>query len=259
MGGRDSGSVVEIDRVSFRYRHGSWVLQAVSARIVRGDVVLLSGRNGAGKSTLMRLLAGAIAPTRGNISRSVAITGLAPERFPSSQAFTVRRYLSGMGRVYGLTTREARAATETWSERLGLRAQLDTPLSHLSKGTAQKVGLAQAMLGSPMLLLLDEPWSGLDADARAEVPRMIEEVRSRSGAVCFTDHTGSTGATSVSRSWTLSAAGELAESPPSLAESAPPSPAEVVTVAIPGAHVVALQRFVADRGGRIINTDRETR
>jgi ABC-type nitrate/sulfonate/bicarbonate transport system ATPase subunit len=84
----------------------------------------------------------------------------------------------------------AGSAVDVWLERLGLTEHRNTRLADLSKGTAQKVGLAQALLVPPGLLVLDEPWEGLDAVARALIPDIVGEVTAAGGVVLVSDHRG---------------------------------------------------------------------
>jgi ABC-type multidrug transport system ATPase subunit len=126
--------------------------------------------------------------SKGTVHDRPSTVGWVPERFPADQPFTVRAYLSAMASVGGLS--DAGAAIGAWAERLGFEYHLDEKLSNLSKGTAQKVGLAQAMLVPPGLLVLDEPWEGLDAQTREEVPHIVTELIATGGMVLVSDHRG---------------------------------------------------------------------
>ena len=144
----------------------------VSFSVPRGQVVALLGPNGAGKSTLMRMLMGYLPPTRGHIS----INGFQLEHDRLQAAETVG-YLPENGPLYpDMSPREslrflarARGIDGSFAERLeavtgvcSLAALLDRPIGTLSKGQRQRVGLAQALLHDPSLLILDEPTAGLD-------------------------------------------------------------------------------------------------
>ena len=179
---------VRFDQVWFRYaRRAEWTLRAVDATVEPGDTVVVLGRNGAGKSTLLQLAAGVLRPARGTIRRRPPVVGWVPERFPADQPFTAEQYLTRMAALRGL---RGPAEVDRWIERLGLAEHRHTRLSALSKGTAQKVGLAQALLVRPGLLVLDEPWEGLDSVARALVPQLVGEVVAGGGAVLVSDHRG---------------------------------------------------------------------
>ncbi|NAS24008.1 ATP-binding cassette domain-containing protein [Herbidospora sp. NEAU-GS84] len=171
--------------VSFRYRRGDpWVLSDASLDLAPGSVAEITGPNGTGKSTLLRLLAGLLRPVRGRIEERPAVIGYAPERFPSAQPFTVAAYLRHMAAVRRV------AVPEELTARLGMDHLLGQKLPDLSKGSAHKVGLAQALAGEPGLLILDEPFAGLDATARAELSVIVAEVAARGGIVVASDHQG---------------------------------------------------------------------
>ena len=181
---------MRLHEVGYRYsRRGAWVLRGVNVGIEPGDIVVTRGGNGAGKSTLLALFAGVLRPVVGEVYDQPARIGWVPERFPTEQPFTVAGYLSTMARLRGV----GQAAVERWLSRLSLAPLRNERLSALSKGTAQKVGLAQALLVPPDLLLLDEPWEGLDIDTRELVPDIIDEVLDAGGAVLVSDHSGDTG------------------------------------------------------------------
>ena len=178
---------MRFDQAWFRYaRRAPWTLRAVDATVEAGQTVVVLGRNGAGKSTLLQLAAGVLRPDRGAVRDRPGPVGWVPERFPADQPFTAGRYLRAMAAVHGLPG----SAADGWIDRLGLSAHAGTPLPDLSKGTAQKVGLAQALLRPPGLLVLDEPWEGLDADSRRLVPQIVAEVTAAGGAVLVSDHRG---------------------------------------------------------------------
>jgi ABC-type Mn2+/Zn2+ transport system ATPase subunit len=189
---------MRLDEVSFRYgRRADWVLFGVTVGIDGGETVVVRGRNGAGKSTLLQLIAGVLRPTRGRILDRPARVGWVPERFPAEQPFTVSGYLSAMAAVTGS------GSPEPWIERLGLAPFRTVRLGELSKGTAQKVGLAQALIADPDLLVLDEPWEGLDASARDLVPDIVSEVVAAGGAVLVSDHRGETARLPGATEWTV--------------------------------------------------------
>lgn len=163
------------------------VLRGVDLAVAAGAVVGVLGTNGSGKSTLLRILAGVSRPSGGTASGRPR-TGYVPDRFPARQRMSALSYLCHLGRISGLSTAEARRRAEGWLERFALAGGPDSPLRDLSKGNAQKVGLVQALLPEPDLLVLDEPWSGLDAGTRAVLTEVVGESAARGTAVVFTDH-----------------------------------------------------------------------
>jgi ABC-2 type transport system ATP-binding protein len=179
---------VRLEGIGKRYRPtGPWVLRDVDASIGPGELVRVTGPNGSGKSTLLRLISGASVPSRGRIT-SRPRAGYVPERFPPALPFTARGYLMHLGRAHGLRGAALDQAVGESVERLAFAEHAGTPLRELSKGTAQKVAVSQALLGRPALLVLDEAWTGLDQPARAVLDGAVAERLADGAAVVFVDH-----------------------------------------------------------------------
>jgi ABC-type multidrug transport system ATPase subunit len=214
---REGGTLVamRLDGVWIRYGRGPWVLREVNVAVEPGQTVVVLGRNGAGKSTLLQLAAGVLRQQRGTVHNRPRTIGWVPERFPADQPFTVRGYLSAMGALRGIPGAEARSAVDWWAARLGLTPYLGVRLPELSKGTAQKVGLAQALLRRPDLLVLDEPWEGLDAATCDLVPQLVEEVVAAGGVVLLSDHRGETSRLPGAIGWTVADGAVTAGAPAS--------------------------------------------
>ncbi|MGW0537301.1 ABC transporter ATP-binding protein [Streptomyces sp. NPDC003032] len=180
--------VVRLGGVGRRYGvRGPWVLRGVDIGMRAGALIRLEGANGSGKSTLLRLLAGIDVPSEGRVTGRPR-TAFVPERFPAAMPFTAIGYLTHMARVHGLARGAAGRSAERWLERFGAGGYARTPLSELSKGSSQKVAVAQALLAAPDLLVLDEAWTGLDAAARTELDHAVAERTAAGGAVVFVDH-----------------------------------------------------------------------
>ncbi|ASR33671.1 hypothetical protein BAY61_00215 [Prauserella marina] len=188
--------------VAKRYGRGPLVLADVSLNIAEAAVVGIVGGNGAGKSTLLRIVAGLAKPSSGSVEGSPP-TGYVPDRFPGAQQLSALAYLAHLGRVAGLSTTEARARSTALLERLALVGDPSTPMRELSKGNAQKVGIAQALLGRPRLLVLDEPFSGLDPAAHGVLADIIAETRLAGASVVFTDHRAEVAEESATETYTL--------------------------------------------------------
>ncbi len=158
-----------VDRV--RRSFGSIpALDGVSFTVERGSIFGLLGPNGAGKTTMMRLILGIYAPDSGTITwcgrpleRSVRRRfGYLPEERGLYGKMKVRDQIAYFGRLHGLAGEEARTRTQRWMATLDIEGYAARPCSELSKGNQQKVQLASAVIHEPELLVLDEPFSGLD-------------------------------------------------------------------------------------------------
>jgi ABC-2 type transport system ATP-binding protein len=183
-----AGGAVRLDGVAKRYGiRLPWVVRAVSMEIPPGALVRFEGKNGSGKSTLLRVIAGVCEPSRGAVIGRPA-TGYVPERFPPALPFPAREYLSHVGRMHGLVGKELESRIEACLDRLGGRELAEVPMRTMSKGMCQKVAVAQALLPRSGLLVLDEAWTGLDAEAKASLDDAIAERISGGGRVVFVDH-----------------------------------------------------------------------
>ncbi|MFF8839181.1 ATP-binding cassette domain-containing protein [Streptomyces sp. NPDC015130] len=180
---------MRLERVGRRYGpRGPWVLRGAELDVPGATLVRVVGTNGTGKSTLLRLVAGIDAPSEGRITGRPPRTAYVPERFPAALPFTATDYLVHLGRVQGLGRATARARAGEWLERFGAGGHGRTELAELSKGTSQKVAVAQALLADPDLLVLDEAWTGLDTGARAELDRAVRERVAAGATAVFVDH-----------------------------------------------------------------------
>ncbi|MGV9318445.1 ATP-binding cassette domain-containing protein [Streptomyces sp. NPDC003660] len=189
-----------------------------------GAVVAFVGGNGSGKSTLLRIAVGLSRPTRGTVSARPPVVGYVPDRFSPDERMSAVAYLTHMGRVRGLTTSAASARADQLLDRLALVGGKHAPLRSLSKGNAQKVALAQALLVEPGLLVLDEPWSGLDADAHDVLAEIMTEVAASGGTVVFTDHRESVTRARATRTYAVGNGRVSLRGPePSLSEQRPTS------------------------------------
>ncbi|HET6504251.1 MAG TPA: ATP-binding cassette domain-containing protein, partial [Amycolatopsis sp.] len=171
--------------VGKRYGRGAAVLTDVNLEILPGQAIGVIGANGSGKSTLLRILARLSRPSTGTVSGAPSV-GYLPDRFPAGTRMSALSYLGHLGRISGMSDVDNKAAALL--ERLALEGGPRTPLRNLSKGNAQKVALAQAMLAAPELLVLDEPWSGLDPAAHTVLGELLTEARERGAGVVFAEH-----------------------------------------------------------------------
>ncbi len=167
------GPLVAVDRVSFT--------------VGRGEVVGFLGPNGAGKTTTMRMLTGFVAPSAGSakilghdvVTRPIAAKrrlGYLPEGAPLYGDMAVRSFLNFIADMRGLAGDEKRQRIGEAVARTGLEQVLHQPIETLSKGYKRRVGLAQAILHDPPVLILDEPTDGLDPNQKFEVRKLIAEM-----------------------------------------------------------------------------------
>lgn len=162
-------------------------LKGIDFTVDEGEVVGFLGPNGAGKSTAMKIITGYLAPTAGRaLVRGIEVLddpieaqrniGYLPEHAPVYTDMRVRDYLQYIGRVRELGRSELVRAIERVAEQCGITARLGQQVGALSKGYRQRVGLAQAMLHSPRILILDEPTTGLDPNQIVEIRNLIREI-----------------------------------------------------------------------------------
>ena len=183
----------EAERVTRSYREVP-VVDEVSLAVGAGEIVCLLGPNGAGKTTLIRMAATLARPSSGTLRyRGVELKQATPAArgwigFASHQSLlypelTVAENLRFHRRLHG-----ARTDLAALLEAHGLSAVADVPARHLSRGTAQRATLARALLHEPELLLLDEPFAGLDGAARKRLAALVLAARERGAAVLAATH-----------------------------------------------------------------------
>jgi ABC-type multidrug transport system ATPase subunit len=234
-----------------------WVVRGVTADLPAGRLIRVSGRNGSGKSTLLRVVAGVSLPSAGKVTGRPH-TGYVPERFPGGLPFSGREYLLHLARVHGLRGGEARRRAGQWLERLGAAGYADQSLRTMSKGMCQKMAIAQALLPSPGLLILDEAWTGLDQAARAELDAAVGERVAAGGTVLFVDHDQARLAGREDERWNFDTAGGVTVLAGPAPQAAPQ--AERVTIRLETTSTADVIGRVRSRDGvRVISVDVEGR
>lgn len=163
-----------------------WVLQDASLGLEAASLTCVEGANGCGKTTLLQLLAGVTAVTRGSVRRPRRVAYV-PEGQPESVPFSGAEYLEHFGRIWG-TGRAGVQRGVGLCERLQLEPGLDAAIDSLSKGNRQKILLAQALAAPADLLVLDEPFGGLDPAAAGELADLLDEARSEGATVVVSTH-----------------------------------------------------------------------
>ncbi|MCI7254149.1 MAG: ABC transporter ATP-binding protein [Bacteroidales bacterium] len=178
--------MIEVSHLSKSYGSRPAV-QDLSFTVPDGQIYGLLGPNGAGKSTIMNILTGYLAPTEGEVKvagfrlpeqaqRAKACVGYLPEQPPLYPEMTVQEYLDFVAELKGVKHAQRKQQVLAAARRTGLEEVLPRVIRSLSKGYRQRVGIAQALLGSPQLIILDEPTVGLDPAQVIEIRNLIREL-----------------------------------------------------------------------------------
>lgn len=166
---------------------GKTLVKEVSVSISQGEKVVITGKNGSGKSSLLKLIGGIYTETEGLVKRAQIKIGYVPEQFPEDIRFRVQNYLMLVGKMSFITVEEIISRIEKYAEIFAIKEFLNVPIKKCSKGTKQKIGLIQALLTNPDLLLLDEPLTGLDEMAKIELFNQLKSLP-KDITIIFTAH-----------------------------------------------------------------------
>jgi ABC-2 type transport system ATP-binding protein len=173
-------------------------VDGVSFDVAQGEVLGFLGPNGAGKSTTMKMVTGFLAPTAGHVKvaghdvgedpvAAKTAIGYLPEGAPAYPDMTPRGFLRFIGEIRGLTGSAIEGRIAEVVRRVHLEGVLDQPIETLSKGYKRRVGLAQAILHDPRVLIMDEPTDGLDPNQKHEVRTLIQEM-GKTKAIVLSTH-----------------------------------------------------------------------
>lgn len=194
--------VIRFQSVSKTYKVGFFqkkvtALRNFSMDVHRGEIIGCIGPNGAGKTTAIKILLGLVRPTSGegtilgrpfgsiDVMRRV---GFLPEQPYFYQALTGAQFLHYMGSLYGLPGSELKGRVDALVERVGLKGREKLALSKYSRGMLQRIGLAQALLPSAEVVILDEPMTGLDPLGRVFVRDLLLELKKEGRTIFFSTH-----------------------------------------------------------------------
>lgn len=179
------------------FRNRVEAVNGATFSVKRGEIFGLLGPNGAGKTTTIKSILRLIFPTQGEIRlfgraandrEAAKRIGYMPENPYVYQYLKPIEFLDLCGRLVGIAKKDRRQRAEEMIDKVGLRHAIDRPIGKFSKGMMQRIGLGQALLHDPELLVLDEPMSGLDPIGRKEVRDLLLEQRSRGKTLLFTSH-----------------------------------------------------------------------
>lgn len=189
--------MIHADGLTKRYGDFSAV-DSATFKVTRGQVVAFLGPNGAGKSTTMRMLTGFLAPTHGRAEiagidvatkrmEAIARVGYLPENGPLYPEMTPLALLKFFGAARGLDGNRIKSRIDAVASLCALHDVIEKPIAKLSKGYRQRVGLANALLHEPQVLILDEPTAGLDPNQIRQVRDLIREL-GRSNTILLSTH-----------------------------------------------------------------------
>jgi len=172
-------------------------VRGVSFEVKRGEIFGFVGPNGAGKTTSIKMMLQLIFPTRGHVKLFGQASldpsarrrlGYLPENPYIYSYLRPLEFLDLCGQLTGLSSRERRRRADTLVQRLGIAHAVDRPIGRLSKGMTQRLGFCQALLHEPELLILDEPFSGLDPIGRKEIRDLLMEHKAQGRTMLLTSH-----------------------------------------------------------------------
>lgn len=195
-------SVVRFEHVAKSLPYGFWlrrkpVLRDVSLTVERGEVYGFLGPNGAGKTTSLKCLLGLLTPNAGSVEifgragsdpEARRKIGYLPEHPYFYPHLTGRELVDYFGRLFDLPGDVRRRRTDELIELVGMTAKAGQPIKQYSKGMMQRIGMAQALINDPELVILDEPMSGLDPIGRREVKDIILSLKAGGTTVFFSSH-----------------------------------------------------------------------
>lgn len=189
--------IVKVEHLSHRYSK-DWAIRDINFEINQKGVLGLLGSNGAGKSTTMNILCGVLNQTDGKViidgidlrkdpEQAKKLLGFLPQHAPLHLELTVDEYLTYCAFIRDIDSRKVRAAVEEVKVKCGITHFSKRLLKNLSGGYRQRVGIAQAIIHQPKLVVLDEPTNGLDPNQILEVRKLIREI-AEDRAVIFSSH-----------------------------------------------------------------------
>jgi ABC-2 type transport system ATP-binding protein len=192
----DDGALIELTSVS-RWYGNVVAVNDISFRLGKGITGLL-GPNGAGKSTILHMLAGFLAPSSGSVTVAGAPArantemyrsiGLVPEREAVYAFLTGREFVRSMGQLQGIGPTELTAAVERAIAAVAMQDAQDRPIGTYSKGMRQRIKVAGALVHDPPILLLDEPFNGMDPRQRLQMMDLLRRMADEGRTVLFSSH-----------------------------------------------------------------------
>lgn len=194
--------MVKVESITKKFKTDFWkkevtALSDVSLEVRQGSVFGLIGHNGAGKTTLIKILTGLMSPTQGRAyinglscetSETKKLLGYLPEAAYYYDYLRADELLQFYARLFGVGRKAANIRVDELLELVGLKHRRDIRLRYFSKGMLQRIGIAQALINDPDLVILDEPMSGLDPIGRKEVRDIILHLKEQKKTIIFSSH-----------------------------------------------------------------------
>lgn len=179
--------IITLENLSKKY-DGKTVLNNISQTFCQGQSVAFVGHNGCGKSTLLKIISKLAAPTSGKVIYGKPLLfHYIPEKFPPVP-LTAREFLMRMGTISGIKKEKVKHDVEAFAKDFFMEELLDTRMNSLSKGTLQKVGVIQALIKRPDILLLDEPLSGQDVESQKVFTEKINQMQNDNVTIFMSCH-----------------------------------------------------------------------
>lgn len=179
--------LIEMNNVSKSFGRKK-VLNNINIVIEKGQSIALLGHNGSGKSTFLKIICGLTRINSGEIKYSSDLKfSYIPEHFPKMN-ITAKQYVKHMGLIEGVPDQVIEEKSQELFKSFFMEGMLDIPMKHLSKGTLQKVGVIQALLSKPDILLLDEPLSGQDMESQKVFINLINELNKQGVTIIMSCH-----------------------------------------------------------------------
>ena len=190
-------TILSVESLSHKYA-STWAIRDISFQIDKTGILGLLGSNGAGKSTTMNIMCGVLNQTKGNVfingidlgkhpEKAKKEIGFLPQQAPLYMDLTVKEYLKHSAHLRNMDIKKIRVAVDEAMHRCGLAHFAKRLIRNLSGGYRQRVGIAQAIIHKPALVVLDEPTNGLDPNQILEVRSLIRDI-ARERAVIFSTH-----------------------------------------------------------------------
>ena len=184
----EGANMIELKHIEFAYESGSELLRDINMQVNDGEYIAIVGENGSGKSTLIKLLLGLLEPEKGELKNTFSSIGYVPQRFETLNSqfpITVYEVMEYYRRILKVADKQA---VRRCLEQMHVYDLRDRLIGTLSGGQCQKVLIARALLGSPQLLIFDEPSTGIDVKSQQELYNFMQELHEQGITIITVEH-----------------------------------------------------------------------